>query len=236
MSPRTPRGEAIPAIPAVPFLSGASTPVTALEREQLLSIATECRVPRNAPVFERGEPAEAIYSIIDGVARSWRPLPSGERHVLAFLLQRDLVGLARLGRYVNTVEAITPLKLFRFPTESLSSLLRGNPELQFKVLCRVTQKLRESQRRGAIAARRDLHGRVAMLLSMMEESQSLTPKPPARISVPIGPSDIAEFIGANGPAVSKVFRDLERHGVLQREGRHMIRIIDRSRFESLAEG
>ena len=236
MSPRAPRGSAIPAIPAVPFLSGASAPVTALEREQLLSIATECRVPRNAKVFERGEPAEAIYSIIEGVARSWRPMPSGDRHILAFLLQRDLVGLARLGRYVNTVEAITPLKLLRFPTESLSSLLRGNPELQFKVLCRVTQKLRESQRRGAITARRDLHGRVAMLLGMMEESQSVTPKPPGRISVPLSASDIAEFVGASAPAVTKVFRDLERHGILQREGRHMIRIVDRSRFESLAEG
>jgi CRP/FNR family transcriptional regulator len=236
MSPRTPRASAIPAIPAVPFLPGASTPVTALEREQLLSIATECRVPRHATVFERGEPADAIYSIIEGVARSWRPMPSGDRHILAFLLQRDLVGLARLGRYVNTVEAITPLKLFRFPTESLSSLLRGNPELQFKVLCRVTQKLRESQRRGAITARRDLHGRIAMLLAMMEESQSVAPKPPARVSVPLSAPDIGEFVGASGPAVSKVFRDLERHGILQREGRHMIRIVDRSRFESLAEG
>ena len=236
MSPRAPRGSAVPAIPAVPFLSGASAPVTALEREQLLSIATECRVPRNARVFERGEPAEAIYSIIEGVARSWRPMPSGDRHVLAFLLQRDLVGLARLGRYVNTVEAITPLKLFRFPIESLSSLLRGNPELQFKVLCRVTQKLRESQRRGAITARRDLHGRVAMLLAMMEESQSVAPRPPSRISVPLSAPDIAEFVGTSGPAVSKVFRDLERHGIIQREGRHMIRIVDRSRFESLAEG
>jgi len=236
MSPRAPRADAIPAIPAVPFLARASGPVTALEREQLLSIATEYRVPRNAPVFKRGEPAEAIYSILDGVARSWRPMPSGDRHVLAFLLPRDLVGLARLGRYVNTVEAITPLKLLRFPIESLSSLLRGNPELQFKVLCRVTQKLRESQRRGAIAARRDVHGRVAMLLAMMEESQSVAAKPPARISVPLGASDIAEFIDTSAPAVTKVFRDLERHGILQREGRNMIRIVDRSRFEILAEG
>jgi CRP/FNR family transcriptional regulator len=225
MSPRTPRASAIPAIPAVPFLPGSS-----------LSIATECRVPRRANVFEKGEPAEAIYSIIEGVARSWRPMPSGDRHVLAFLLQRDLIGLARLGRYVNTVEAITPLRLFRFPTESLSSLLRGNPELQFKVLCRVTQKLRESQRRGAITARRDLHGRIAMLLAMMEESQSVAPRPPARVSVPLSAPDIGEFVGASGPAVSKVFRDLERHGILQREGRHMIRIVDRGRFESLAEG
>jgi CRP-like cAMP-binding protein len=160
---------------AVPFLGAALSRLKGADREQLRSIACEMRIPRHAVLFERGDFADALYSIIDGVARSSRPMPGESRqgrHVVAFLLPHDLLGLARLGRYVNTVEAVTPIKLYRFPMEPLTALLRGNPELQFRVLCRVTQQLRESQRRGAIAARRDLAGRVAMLLRMMEESQS----------------------------------------------------------------
>jgi CRP/FNR family transcriptional regulator, anaerobic regulatory protein len=223
-----------PAIPIVPFLAAASTHLSVREREQLLSIATECRVPRHALVFERGDFADAVFSIIEGVARSWRPMPGGPRHIVAFLLQHDLLGLARLGRYVNTVEAVTPLKLYRFPVEPLTAMLRGNPELQFRVLCRVTQELRESQRRGAIAARRDLNGRVAMLLLMMEESQSGAPKRRSTISLPLTAVDIGEFVSAPGADVTRALHELEQLGILKREGPSTIRVIDRSRFESLA--
>jgi CRP/FNR family transcriptional regulator, anaerobic regulatory protein len=224
-------------MPAVPFLAEASPRLKAREREQLRTIASELRVPRNTLLFERGDFADAIFSIIEGVARSSRPMPDGSRqsrHVVAFLLPHDLFGLARLGRYVNTVEAVTPLKLYRFPVEPLTAMLRGNPELQFRVLCRVTQALRESQRRGAIAARRDLGGRVAMLLRMMEESQSAAPRPRSTISLPLSAVDIAEFVSATASDVTRALRQLEHQGILKREGHKRIRVVDRGRFESLA--
>ncbi len=231
MKNRTPR---LPVLPVVPFLGTASTQLSAEERDQLGTIAVECRVPRHALVFERGDFADAIFSIIEGVARSWRPMPGQTRHVVAFLLQHDLMGLARMGRYINTVEAVTPLKLYRFPLEPLTAMLQGNPRLQFRVLCRVTQELRESQRRGAIAARRDLKGRIAMLLMMLEESQSAGPKRRPTISVPLNAIDIGEFVSAPGPEVTRALESLEEQGVVKREGRTTIRIVDRNRFEMLA--
>ena len=214
------------AIPAVPFLATALTRMNAADREQLRSIACELRIPRHTVLFECGDFADALYSVIEGVARSSRPMPGASRqsrHVVAFLLPHDLLGLARLGRYVNTVEAVTPVKLYRFPLEPLTAMLRGNPELQFRVLCRVTQQLRESQRRGAIAARRDIIGRVAMLLRMMEESQSVAPKPRSTIAVPLSTMDIGEFVSATASDVTRALSDLEEHGILKREGHKRVR-------------
>ena len=228
---RTPRR---PSLPAVPFLPLATTRLTAREREHLLAISAECRVPRLALLFERGDLADAVFIIREGVARSWRRMTGGSRHIVAFLLPGDLMGLARLGRYVNTVEAVTPLKLYRIPVEPLTAMLRGDAELQFKVLCRMTQELRESQRRAAIAARRDLVGRIAMLLMMLEETQSTAPKRRPAILVPLSAADIGEFVSATGPDVTRVLQDLEQQAVLRREGRGRIRVIDRNRFEVLA--
>ena len=224
-------------IPTVPFFAAASTRLRARDREQLRAIASELRVPRHGLLFERGDSADAIFSIVDGIARSSRPMPGGSRrsrHVVAFLLPHDLVGLARLGKYVNTVQAVTPLKVYRFPVEPLTAMLKTNPELQFHVLCRVTQALRESQCRGAIAARRDLAGRLAMLLRMMEESQSTAPRRPSAISLPLGAVDIGEFVNATAGDVTRALRELEHQGILKRQGHSAIRVVDRSRFESLA--
>lgn len=214
----------------------ASAPLTRGHREQLLSIATELRLPRHARVYESGEPADALYFIVSGVARSWRPVTGKHRHIVAFLLQKDLFGLARRGAYVNTVDAVSPLALLRFPLEPLTAILRGNPDLQFRVLCRVTQALRESQRRAVLAARSDVTGRVAMLLSMLEESQAAGRLAGSTIAMPLAPGDLAEFIGASTPAVLKGFRDLEQQHIIARQGRQAVRVLDRARFEALAAG
>jgi CRP-like cAMP-binding protein len=221
---------------AIPFLPTASAPLSPRHREQLMSIATELRLPRHARVYESGEPADALYIITGGVARSWRPVTGRHRHIVAFLLQNDLFGLARRGVYVNTVDAVTPLGLLRFPLEPLTAMLRGNPDLQFRVLCRVTHALRESQRRGVLAARSDLTGRLAMVLSMLEESQSAGRPAGTTIPLPLAPADLAEFIGSSTHAVVRAFKDLEQQHIVAREGRHAVRVLDRARFQALAAG
>jgi len=107
------------------------------------------------------------------------------------------------------------------------------------VLCRVTQALRESQRRGVLAARSDLTGRVAMVLSMLEESQTAArpaASPSTLIGIPLATSDLAEFISASAAAVLKAFKDLEQQQIVAREGRHAVRVLDRARFQALAAG
>jgi DNA-binding Lrp family transcriptional regulator len=52
--------------------------------------------------------------------------------------------------------------------------------------------------------------------------------------VPLSATDIGEFVSATAPDVSRALRELEQQGVLKREGRTSIRILDRSRFERLA--
>ena len=214
MSPRAPRGSAIPAIRRCPF-SGASAPVTALSESNCCRSRLSA-VSRVMPGVRAGRAADAIYSINRRWARSWRPMPSATGTSSPFFYSGP--GRTRAPRrYVNTVEAITPLKLVPLPTESLTSLLRGNPELQFKVLCRVTQKLRISaswgyhRTPGSPRAHRDAAG-------VMEDRSRWRQAPVTSL----GAAQCRGHRGVRGrpgPAVSRVFRDLERHGILQREGR-----------------
>ena len=203
------------------------------EPEGLVGIGITIQAaPRQTIVLE-GDPCSHCFRVLTGTVCLYKATIDGRRQLIDFLVAGDCFGLLGV-RYTYSVEAITPLKLHRFPLEPLTSMLRGNPELQFKVLCRVTQALRESQHRAAISARRGVAGRVAMLLLSMDESQSPARRKRSAISVPLSAVDIGEFVGATAPDVTKSFRDLERQGVLAREGRTQIRIVDRKRFESLA--
>jgi DNA-binding Lrp family transcriptional regulator len=54
------------------------------------------------------------------------------------------------------------------------------------------------------------------------------------ISLPLSAVDIGEFVSATASEVTRAVRELEQKGILKREGLKRIRVVDRSRFESLA--
>ena len=123
--------------------------LTSRDRKHLATISTRLRVRAGTTIFERGDPATAVYNIVSGAASSFRPLPNHGRRVMAFLFAEDLFGLARAGHYVNTVHALTLLTLFRIPLDALKPMLLRNPELQLHFLCKVTHAL------AGVAAARD---------------------------------------------------------------------------------
>ena len=161
-----------PSITAVPF--GVGPPMLRLsgrDREHLATIATPMRVDTGTVLFRRGEEAHSLYSVVFGTMCTYREGSDGSRRVLAFLFAGDLTGLARRGVYVNTVKAITPASLFRFPMDTLTALLTRDAGLQFRFLCKTTHFLRETQRQAIMITRQDPVERVAMFLSQLEEAQ-----------------------------------------------------------------
>ena len=136
--------------------------LTARQRRQLAAIATVVRLPARRTLFKGSAPATAIFVCTEGVLMAFRELPSGKRRVAAFLFPGDLSGLAEHGRYVNTTRTVTPAVFHRIRIDDLTSVLKGDAELQFRVLCKVTHELRKSQRHAILLGRRDAPGRLAM--------------------------------------------------------------------------
>jgi CRP-like cAMP-binding protein len=163
--------------------------------------------------------------------KSFRELASGKRRIVAFLFPRDVFGLAARGRYVNTTQTIIPSTLYRIPHDMLTAALHRDADLQFRFLCKVTQKLRESQRQAIVLGRRDAIGRVAMFLKMLEADagdriqNGVIPVPMRRI-------DIAEYLGLSHEAVSRAIRSLALQKIVAVK-RHAARVMDRAAFEAL---
>ncbi len=102
-----------------PWLPGKNSPSTRRqllsddERARLATMATIVRFKKGEPVYSDGEPAKAIFNVISGLIKIYRPRPDGGEYVSAFLYPEDLFGLSEEGRYVNCAKAITPLLSIR---------------------------------------------------------------------------------------------------------------------------
>jgi CRP-like cAMP-binding protein len=223
-----------PSLRAVPFHLAAPEPIELLsnaQRTQLARHASLRTLAARTMVYQAGADATSVFIVGDGVLKSFRELPSGRRRIALFLFPRDVFGLAEAGRYVNSVQAVTPVRLYELGLADLTELFTrdGNLELQF--LCKTFHILREAQHHNIIVGRRDAPGRVAMLLAMLVRQGCGSAG--QDVSIPMTRSDIANYLGLSLEAVVRACRRLEMQGIVEFNGRHQARILDQRRFASL---
>ena len=215
---------------AIPFLEAPaqteSIVLTARQREQLVQIGIRLRLPARKVIYREDAEADSVFAIMEGSVKSYRELRSGKRTVVAFLFRRDLFGLAERGRYVNTVQAVTPVVLYRLSMTQLTHLLKQDAELQFQFLAKVTHELRESQRRAVMIGRRDAAGRLAMFIELMAARRDRSTCRDRDVSLPMSRTDIGDFLGLSLESVSRAATELRRRGLVKFETPHLVRIVN----------
>jgi len=202
------------------------------QQQQLAARSTRLSLPARTIVYREDAALDWIYISSEGVLKAFRELPSGKRRIAAFLFPGDVFGLAENGRYLNTVQAVTHVTLYRIPNEALTEMLRSDPDLQFQFLCKVTHELRQGQRHSIVLARKDAAGRLAMFLSMLENNVVAGTRS-GWIQLPMSRTDLGEYLGLSLESVSRATAALARSGLVTFQGGHAAKVLDRERFEKL---
>jgi CRP/FNR family transcriptional regulator len=129
---------------------------------------------------------------------------------------------------------MTAVIAYRLPVAALRSRLSKDAELEFHVICKLCEELRQTQRHAFLLSERKATSRLAMFLQMMEQLQIARGEQSAEIYLPMDRSDISEYIGVTLAAVSRAFRSLAMRGIIKSQNRRYVRIADRSAFEKIA--
>ena len=205
------------------------------ERARLAVIASIVRFAKGESIYRAGEPVGAVYNIISGVVKAFSTEDNGSEHIHAFLFADDLFGLADEGRYVNSAEAVTPVTAYQLPTAKLQSHLRKDAGLEFRVICKLCQELRQAQRHAFLISRRDALPKLAMFLQLLEDLQAGRGEPINEIHMPMDRTEIAEFVGMSLAAVSRSFKKLAAGGVIELRNRRHVKVKDRAAFDEFAD-
>jgi CRP-like cAMP-binding protein len=203
------------------------------QKAHLDLISSQQRLPAWTHIYERGAPAEWVFQVREGLVSTFREMRKGRPHVTAFLFENDLFGLSLNGVYANSARALTRVVVRRAPYEQLKALLLREPELEFRFLTKLTASIRHAQRHAIAVGRKSAVERVAMFLSMMEQSQAHLHEPDDVVALPMRLRDIADFLQLSPQATSGGFRDLERQSIITTAPPHRIRINDRDAFNHL---
>jgi len=198
----------------------------------LAGIATRESLPARAVIYRADSVAEHVFIIERGVVKSFRDLPSGKRRIAAFWYAEDIFGLAEAGRYVNTLQTITPTSLYRLRRDGLMEMLQRDPELDIQLICKMAHEIRAAYRHTILVARRDAPGRMVMFLRTLMEQRHDTNSD--TIDIPMTRSDIAAYLGISLEAVVRACHKLEKAGVVDFVGRHTAHVRNHAQFEKIA--
>jgi CRP-like cAMP-binding protein len=204
------------------------------ERARLAVIASIVRFKKGENIYREGDRADAVFNIIRGVVTAYKEAPDSRGHIVAFLLPDDMFGLSAERRYTNSARAITAVTAYRLPVAALRSRLSKDAELEFHVICKLCQELRQAQRHAFLLSQRRSISKLSMFLQLIEQLQIAKGEQAAEIYLPMDRSDIGDYVGMTLAAVSRGFRSLVTRGVIKFRDRRHVRIIDRSAFEKIA--
>jgi len=205
------------------------------DQSMLAVLSTVVRFKKGQAIYTQGDEAKAVFNLVSGVAKSFKSLPDGSRHVVGFLWPKDIFGLSEQGQYVNSAEAVTPVTAYRIAAPALEQRLRRDPSLNYQVLCRLCMELREAQYHAFILSRhRAALSKLALFFQMLLAHEMAHEQHSDDLRLPMTRGDIADFLGTSSAVVTRALRALADRGIVEILDRHRVRIMDRERLEEVA--
>ncbi len=196
-----------------------------LDRATLVALADKCverRYRKGQMVFYQGDPADALYIVVQGHVKVVVTSEDGDEMVLVTLEPRDVFGEIALvdgGPRSASAEIIADSRLLALTRETFLDLLHGHKQMTESLLRSLGGALRRLTEQTADLVFLDLHGRVAKLLLHLGGEQ---PNDGTALDLQLTQTDLASMVGGSRQSVNQILRSFERQGYLHMEGRRIV--------------
>ncbi len=166
-------------------------------------------------IIEQGDPSTNVFRVIAGLLRAVLLLPDGRRYVVRFVWPGDFFGFGTSNRYIQTVEAIGPVKLLRYGRAHVDALMATNSRAGYQLLGRVSDELLSAQDHLLLLGRKTALERVAtFLLEMAGRRTDPTQVIGREACLPMNRMDIADYLGLTIETVSRLMTLLKQRRII----------------------
>lgn len=176
---------------------------------------TRLLLRRKAELFVYGQSADALYFIEKGLIKVDRPAEGEQCVTLNLCSVGELIGeecLVPHQPYLTQAEALTPLVVFRVPSNQVLDAAASNPQLAMFLLNACLRRKQNLERRLELVAAHDVEKRILLCLADFAEQGER--EGDGSYSLPLTQRDIANLIGATRETTSLMLNQMERSGLL----------------------
>jgi CRP/FNR family transcriptional regulator len=174
--------------------------------------------------------------MVEGAVKLYKLLPDGRRQITGFLFPGDFLGVALNQTYAYSAEAMTDVRLCRFPRQRMEGLLRDLPKLEHRLLERAGNELVAAQEQMLLLGRKTARERLASFLLSLSARAAKRGQPASPLNLPMSRADIADFLGLTTETVSRTFTQFKKAGVIGLPGQSLVELLQPDALAALAEG
>ncbi len=184
----------------------------------------ERRYPAGSTIFERGDAADGVLIVKEGLVRLLSLSEKGAETILHLFKPGDIFGeliLAEEQRVFSAVAA-TEVLVTVISRKNFVEILTSVPTVAGNFIRLLSQRLTKVEREFAEFGHTWSYHRLALvLLSLAREHGVATPKG-TKIAIRLTHDDLAKLIGTTRETVTTQMNRLSRKGMLRREGRTIV--------------
>jgi CRP/FNR family transcriptional regulator/CRP/FNR family cyclic AMP-dependent transcriptional regulator len=218
---RTPEQRLIAAMAATPIFAGVAT-----AKVSALAAAGAVRsFRRGTYLCHQGDPADDVYFLVSGRIEVSSISPAGSRVLHATVDTPQFLGeLGVFGSIERSADLLTleAAEVWAVDGETFLETVTAEPRAARQVLAALARQIQEHQAFVDDLLFLDLKGRVAKRLLQMG-TPSLTELPAdGTVIPPVTHADLASLCGGSRENVSRIVSDLQRRGVIKRDGHRYV--------------
>lgn len=217
-------------------VAGLCRPLDAASLDDVLGEAEQLTLAPRDMLFNEGDRAGHIFTLVQGTAKLTRLLPDGREQVLGFRFAGDVLGYTGADRYPFAAQLLTPANVCRLERRRLDGLLRRYPALERRLLDLCVQELAATQDQLVTVGRRTAEARVAAFLLSLAEAGKRRHLAGGVLDMPMTRSDIADFLGLTLETVSRTLTAFRRRGWVREPSHGRIEILKRDALTELTDG
>ena len=198
----------------------ASTLFRGLEEDSLADLQQYSelrRLPARETLYAQGEPATAMFVLLEGSMKLSRRTGGAKEHVVRLVRPGEVLAESALfsgGDYVATAVALEESRLLAVDAQRLAVQLRRDPHLAWNVLQRIGKRIEELQTQTELLATHTAEQKVAAYL--MNRYRAVSPED-AVIASSCRRSDLASLLALAPETLCRVITEFKRRGWIRSE-------------------
>ena len=192
---------------------------------------SEFNYKKGTEIYGEKEPADYVYQVKTGAARSYKLLSDGRRQIGAFHLVGDIFGLENSSEHRFTAEAIVDTTVRLIKRRSLEMVAESDAMVSRNLLSMTTSNLQHAEDHMLLLGRKTSLERVAAFLIEMDRRLTAAGIMP----LPMSRRDIADYLGLTLETVSRALSRLHELDIIGFIGsnQRQIVLLDRRQLASL---
>lgn len=159
---------------------------------------------RNEEIFGEGEPADYVYQVVSGAARTYKVLSDGRRQIGAFYLPGEVFGLGVGDNHHYSAEAVGKSTMLVVKRKALIALAKTDHRVAHQLWTLTAEELKRVQEHMLLLIQSAQERVACFLLEMAERMENAN-----EIDLPMSRQDIADYLGLTIETISRTLTQLE---------------------------